>query len=122
MKTLIIILCGLAMLFAGGCLIAIGSEGPMAGGILFWLFAILCFNAFFIWAAVSAERWSGPALIACGLVDLGVAGFAAAQYDERYVGPIAAALAIVFAIKALAGFWLGYSRIKAGKGAADGGP
>ena len=92
----------------------------MAGGLLFWLFAILCFNAVFIWAAVSSDRWSDPALIACGLVDLGIAGVAAAQYDDRYVGPIAVALAIVLAIKAVAGLWLGYSRIKTGKGAAGG--
>ena len=110
MKVILVILCGLAVLFAGGCLVVLGSEPNGIGSLGLPVFGILCFNGFFLWAAYSTEKWSGIALIVCGIVDLGIAVFMLAFLGDQYVGPIAAVAAGLFALKGLSGIMVGYRR------------
>jgi hypothetical protein len=114
MKIIIFILCGLAIVFSGGCAV-IMLNGPDGREYATLPLAILAFNAFFIWAARSEAAWSATVLMLCGLVDLFVAVVFLLTFKDPSMGGYAVIAAALFALKAIAGLKLGYDRAKGSK-------
>ena len=111
MKILLTILCSISILFAGGCMIALGDELTSGNPLGPLLFAALCFNGLFIWGAMSKERLAAWALIICAVVDIGLSLFLTQFFSDRYVGQLVWIPLLLFSAKALLGAWLGYRRL-----------
>jgi hypothetical protein len=116
MKVVLVILCAISILFAGGCLIAVGGEMGSGNMLVPLLFAALCFNGLFIWAALSKERIAAIALIICAIVDVGLSLVLTQFFNDQYVGPLVWIPFVFFLAKALLGAWIGYRRLTAGNG------
>ena len=117
MKILLIILCSLAILFAGGCLVVLGSESGGMGALGPAMFALLCFNGLYIWAVRSKERAAAIVLMVCGVVDLGICAAITFTFNDQYVGELMMILFAVLGVKGIMALALGYRNFKASRSA-----